>query len=143
MTKDQEQRLLAMIKESCSPIVAEAVEHAVRTHVEPLKQVQTDWLSKLVGPGDHAVKIPALTLEERSLGFGRIIRASAAALASLRSGRVVTVESILTQWGDKRMADEVAESRSKALAAGDAGTGGFLVPPTYSQDVIEFLRSKN
>jgi len=142
MTKDQEQRLLAMIKESCSPIVAEAVEHAVRTHVEPLKQVQTDWLSKLVGPGDHAVKIPALTLEERSLGFGRIIRASAAALASLRSGRVVTVESILTQWGDKRMADEVAESRSKALAAGDAGTGGFLVPPTYSQDVIEFLRSK-
>ncbi len=35
------------------------------------------------------------------------------------------------------------ESHAKALAASDATAGGFLVPPQYSQEVIEYLRAKS
>jgi len=47
------------------------------------------------------------------------------------------IPKILSDWGDKASAKFYEE---KALAASDAVSGGFLVPPQFSQEIIEFLR---
>lgn len=139
MTKDE---LVDLIAKWADDNVATLVKASVEAQVAPLAARQTDWMERMLSAGERRAVEPT-TAAERSLRFGRIIRAGAAAAMALRSGHVVTAESILARWGDKGLADEIAESRQKAMAAGDATAGGFLVPPTYSQDVIEFLRSQS
>ncbi len=70
--------------------------------------------------------------ESYGLGFGRCLRALARSKAYS-----IPVPKILEEWGDKESAKFYTE---KALAASDATAGGFLVPPQFSQEVIEFLR---
>ena len=132
--------LTKLIKDICGGEVAEFVRTAIAREVEPLRAQQTDWMQRMLGGGNVAPKEP--TAEERSLRFGRIIRAGAATSMALRSGRLIAPEEILRGWGDGALADEIAQTRQKAMAAGDAGAGGFLVPPQYSQEVIEFLRAR-
>lgn len=138
MTK---QELVALIKEHCGPMVADAVSAAVSAQIAPLKQAQGEWLEKIFG--DRPPAPAPQTLEDRSLRFGRIIRAGAASAMALRAGNIIRPEEFLKQWGDVKLADDLAAARTKAMAAGDATAGGFLVPPTYSQDVIEFLRAQS
>ncbi len=69
------------------------------------------------------------------LGFGRCLRAFARSKAD-GLGRNGVIK-ILNDWGDKPSAKFYEE---KALAASDATAGGFLVPPQFSQELIEFLR---
>lgn len=73
--------------------------------------------------------------ETYGLGFGRCLRAFARAKAD-GLGRNGVVK-ILSDWGDKASSKFYEE---KALAASDATAGGFLVPPQFSQELIEFLR---
>ena len=134
MTRDE---LTTLIKQSAGPMVAEAVELAVRTHVEPLKQAQTDWFGKLVsgGTGGRAEE----PKRDKGMAFARCLRATAAArLSGLGPDAAI---SILKQWGDGDLAEKWADGRQKALAAGDATAGGFLVPVQFSQEIIEFLRA--
>lgn len=128
--------LVALIKEHCGPMVGEAVNQAVKTHIEPLKTVQTDWLSKLVGNG-HEKLADAAPKREPGMAFARYVRAVGAARMS--GGDPL---AILKQWGDHDLVERALEYRAKALAAGDAAAGGFLVPPQFSQEVIEFLRAR-
>ncbi len=51
------------------------------------------------------------------------------------TGRIGAVK-ILRDWKH----NDLADTYEKALAASDAIAGGFLVPPQYSQEIIEFLR---
>ena len=81
--------------------------------------------------GDGPAKRPP---EHYGLGFGRCMRAFAKSKIE-GDGRKGMVK-ILADWGDKAS----SEFYTKALAASDATAGGFLVPPQFSQEVIEFLR---
>ena len=139
MTK---QELVALIKEHCGPMVAEAVGAAVNAQIEPLRQAQGAWLERIFGDRQPAERT-AVTLEERSLRFGRIVRAGAASAMALKAGRMIPPEEVLRSWGDVKLAQDLTETRQKAMAAGDATAGGFLVPVQYSQDVIEFLRAQS
>lgn len=69
------------------------------------------------------------------LGFGRCVRAMAK--SRMDGNGYKAVPKILADWGDKASAKFYEE---KALAASDAVSGGFLVPPQFSQEIIEFLR---
>ena len=138
MTQDE---LTDLIAKWANDNVATLVKRAVETEVTPLAQKQTAWMERMLGSETRHAE--PKTVEERTLRFGRIVRAGAASNLALRGGSLITPESILTRWGDKQLADEIAESRQKAMAAGDATAGGFLVPVQYSQDVIEFLRARS
>jgi len=73
------------------------------------------------------------------LKFGRFLRAS---MKAKQSNGIHSVASVLKDWKDEQMLADY-ESHAKALSASDATAGGFLVPPQYSQDIIEFLRAKS
>jgi len=155
----------AMKGESGGDAVAALVKKTVETEVAPLAQKQTDWMEKMLtgtaaGLRKSASEEYAQLAEDRAAGiwetaspehhnqvlrrtlkFGRVVRARAATQLALKEGRFVPPEHFLASWGDKVLADQIAEERTKAMAAGDATAGGFLVPIQYSQDVIEFLRN--
>lgn len=139
MTKEE---LTDLIAKWANDNVAGLVKTAVETEVAPLKQRQTDWMERILGGQSRQPEAPQ-SVEQRALRFGRIIRAGAASAMAIKSGVPVPPEDVLTRWGDKALADEIAQSRAKALAAGDATAGGFLVPVQYSQDVIEYLRAQS
>ena len=136
MTNEQ---LAKMIKDICGPVVAEAVEHAVKAQVDPIRTQQGDLFTRLLaGAGHQAVAPP---VREKGLALARCIRATAA--SKMRGAGVDGAISILKMWGDEDLAEKWSEARQKALAAGDATAGGFLVPTQFSQEVIEFLRAQS
>ena len=70
------------------------------------------------------------TLHEKGQVVARFIRALAAAKGDPQRA---------AQWAQKQWGDDVV---AKALAAGDAAAGGFLIPDAYSADIIELLRAR-
>jgi HK97 family phage major capsid protein len=49
----------------------------------------------------------------------------------------------MNQWGDSDIAEAMTTAQTKALAAGNATAGGFLVPTEFSNEVIELLRARS
>ena len=137
------EELRATIKAACGPMVADAVREYDEKHVQPLRARQDDWIKHLVTgrPGDGAAAAPPeVPLKDMGLAFARCVRATAAAKIS-GQGPGAAIE-ILKQWGNHDLAEKWAEARQKALAAGDATAGGFLVPTQFAAEVIEFLRAR-
>lgn len=65
---------------------------------------------------------------DKGIGFARMVRA----LVAAKGSPFVAAQIAEKQFGDSYIA--------KALAAGDAQAGGFLVPQEYSAEIIELLR---
>lgn len=107
------EELQKMIKE----IVGEAVT--------PLKEQQTNWAKKMFeAPKPGAEKL------EKGLLTARIVRALAAAKGDPERA---------SSWAKKNWGDD-SDLITKALSAGDATAGGYLIPPEYSTDLIELLK---
>lgn len=138
-TMNREQ-LVQLIRETCGPQVSEVVQAAVANALTPFKEQQSQWALQLArAMGDGHEQSPKPKEREKGLAFARCIRATAA--AKMRGVGPDGAIEILKMWGDEDLAEEWKGARTKALAAGDATAGGFLVPPTFSQEVIEFLRA--
>ncbi|MFQ5915841.1 MAG: phage major capsid protein, partial [Nitrospinota bacterium] len=133
MTKEQ---VIQLIKNTAGSDIAEMVRQSVATAIEPLKQEQTQWAERLMGERKEDKKERT---REPGMSLARCIRATAA--ARMRGSGPDAAIEILRMWGDDDLAAKWAEGRQKALAAGDATAGGFLVPETFSQEIIEFLRN--
>lgn len=116
--------------------MADIVRKNIEETVAPLRQQVTNWGEKLAGRTTETKAVE----REHGMALARCIRATAAAKFS-GLGLDGAVE-VLRKWGDADLADQWAEARKKALAAGDATAGGFLVPTQFSQDFITLLRSK-
>ena len=137
------QELIELIKANCSAIVTEAVEQQWQKHLTPLTQAQSGLLGKMLeaaNGGGGGAPVREVPLAEKGLAFARCIRATGAAKA--RGVGVDGAIEVLKQWGSHDLAEKWAEARQKAMAAGDATAGGFLVPVQFSQEVIEFLRAR-
>ena len=130
--------LTAMIKHICGTQVAEFVTAAVKQQVDPLIQQQTGWMSRIMG--ERSQPEPVIAPGQLGMNLARCIRATAA--AKMAGGGPDRAIEILRMWGSPDLAEKWTEARTKAMAAGDATAGGFLVPPQYSQEVIEFLRAR-
>jgi len=78
---------------------------------------------------------------QKGMAFARVVRAMAAARMN-KMGQEGTV-NILRSWGDEDIAERISAAQTKALAAGDATAGGFMVPTEFSNEVIELLRSQS
>ena len=139
MTKDE---LIGLIKTHCAPIVAEAVAAQMQKQLEPLTRAQSGLVEKMLAgiAGSSAASAPSPAVREKGLSFARCVRATGAARLA-GAGPDAAIE-ILKRWGDHDLAEHWADARQKALAAGDATAGGFLVPTQFSQEVIEFLRAR-
>ena len=130
--------LTALIKDICGTQVAEFVTAAVKQQVDPLIQQQTGWMSRIMG--ERSQPEPVIAPGQLGMSLARCIRATAA--AKMAGGGPDRAIEILRMWGSPDLAEKWTEARTKAMAAGDATAGGFLVPPQYSQEVIEFLRAR-
>lgn len=139
MTQDALKQLikeqtLPLIKDTIGKDVADLVRENIESVLRAAKaQKGSDWASKLFGGAD-----PEQPEYEKGTAFARCLRATAAAkMAGYGPDKAI---DILNGWGDKRLAEQWAESRAKALGSGDPTAGGFLVPTQFSTDVIELLR---
>lgn len=141
MTKEQ---LADFVKETSVPLIKDQLgselAQIVRDNVEKIaSDPNGPWASKW---SDRLVEQKASTpTREKGAAFGRVVRAMAAAKMN-KMGSEGTVE-VLRGWGDNDLADALADTRTKALAAGDATAGGFLVPTQFSNEVIELLRAQS
>ena len=137
MTKSE---LEKVIRDICGVEIADAVGAFKREHLDPLRASTSsvgDVIARALGDRGGALETRP---DDKGLGFARCIRATAAAkLAGTGASGAIDV---LKKWGDHDLAEKWAEARQKALAAGDATAGGFLVPTQFSADVIEFLRAQ-
>ena len=141
MTREE---LADFVKATSVPLIKDQLgsdlAQVVRDNVEkmasdPNGPWANKWSDRLVEPKPSAPK------REKGAAFGRVVRAMAAAKMN-KMGSEGTVD-ILRGWGDDDIADSMADARSKALAAGDATAGGFLVPTQFSNEVIELLRAQS
>jgi HK97 family phage major capsid protein len=141
MTREQ---LADFVKETSVPLIKDQLgselAQVVRDNVEkvasdPNGPWANKWSNRLVEP-----KASSPT-REKGAAFGRVVRAMAAAKMN-KMGSEGTVE-VLRGWGDNDLADALSDARTKALAAGDATAGGFLVPTQFSNEVIELLRAQS
>ena len=145
MGKLTSEELTAHIKSVVLPLIKDTVGDQVKEVVAAAvaKAGESAGQTMLNKTGEEAGKMPAeihtaLSLrpsEEKGLGFGRVVRAMAKSKMDGQGYKMVP--KILTEWGDKVSAKWYEE---KALAASDAVSGGFLVPPQFSQEIIEYLR---
>lgn len=126
--------LVAIIKEQCGPIVAEVVNAKM---AEQQAASAPPWAQALML--GQARPTAETAPEDRGLAFAQCVRATAA--AKMRGLGPDGAISILKTWGSDHLAEIWTDARQKALAAGDATAGGFLVPTVFSSEVIEFLRA--
>lgn len=115
--------------------MATLIQRNIAEAVEPLKRQVTDWGSKLTAR-ETSHTAPA---REPGLALARCVRATAA--ARMNGEGPDEAMRILRSWGDADLADTWAEARQKAMTAGDATAGGFLVPIQFLQDFVAVLRS--
>ena len=108
MNKDQ---LIALIRETSGPIVAEAVEHAVKAQVDPLRAQNADIFRQVLGAAGRPAELVAVPHDQKGLALARCIRATAA--AKMRGSGVDGAIDILRKWGDTELAEKWGEARQK------------------------------
>lgn len=128
----QEQTLL-LIKQHVEGSVATLVEDAIAKRVDQLKQPVGDPLAAVVAPIKPIER-------EKGLAFARVLKALA--LSKFEGNGAEAAPSYLKAWGDVDLADSLIDSRKKAMAAGVATAGGYLVPQQYSTEIIDILRAR-
>lgn len=117
--------VVPMIKDTVGPLVAEAVSAQVASMAKSAQRPA--WAEPLFGQDSKGpVK------RDLGAGFGRIVRATAFAKRQGLGGPE-GVARVLTSWGDA----DLAEGVTKALGAGSAAAGGYLVPVQQAAEVIE------
>lgn len=108
----------AMTKQELEAMIKEIVSEALK----PFEQRQTDWAAKIFSQ-------PSPTASpQKGLGAARLIRA----LVAGKGDPARAADFARKAWGD----DAVA----KALNESNAAEGGYLVPPQFSEEIIEMLR---
>lgn len=128
MTK---QDLIALIKDTAGPMVAELVETKTKQALE--EQAEPSWAKKLFGQ-----KSTTEDARAKGLGFGRVVRAIA--MAKHEGGGFDGVLRTLKGWGDADLADGMVQA--KALSQSSAPAGGYLVPIQQSAEIIDLRRNK-
>ena len=125
------EQTLAAIKSVVPGEVTDIVAEAMAKALAPVNEQMTSWEARLAETNK-----PEPTKRDPGVAFGLYVRA----LAAGRNDQSRACD-IMEKWGHQDIADIVSAHGTKALAAGDATAGGYLVPPEISSDVIELLRA--
>lgn len=119
---------LADFRTELKTLIGETVANQVAEAIEPYKAQATQWQKQL-----ELVKTPALVNPFAKSGLlGGFVR-------SLAAGKGDVAKAIA--FADKTWQSD--NDVTKALSAGDATAGGFLVPTQVSDELIELLRPRS
>ncbi len=133
--------LATFLQEQTVPLIKQHVEGAVATLVEDAIAKRVDALKQPVGDPLAAVVNPVQPItREKGITFARVLRALAR--AKFEGNGADAAPAYLKAWGDGDLADQIIEHRRKAMAAGVATSGGYLVPQQYANEVIDLLRAR-
>ena len=136
------------LREKLEPIVNEITDAKIQEALKS-KPRDTGWTTESTRPAKTSmtqnVKVDRETL---GLQFAQVARAVAATKLEGHPSEKAT--EYLNEWGlqdtsqqvkDHLEAQKIArQAMAKAQQAGAPTSGGFLVPETFSQEIIEFLR---
>lgn len=138
MTKSE---LATFLQEQTLPLIKQHVEGNVAKLIEDSMAKRIEELKKPTGDPMAAVAAPVKPIErEKGLAFARVLRALARSKAE--GSGAEAAPAYLKLWGDHDLADQLVDSRQKAMAAGVATAGGFLVPQQYATEIIDVLRAR-
>lgn len=129
------EQMAPMIKEFAGKELGELVRDSVESAIK--SQPRQNVTERLFGDGSVSQQ-PNGNPREKGLDMARCVLATAG--AKMMGGGPEQAIQLLKRWGRDDLAAKWTEARSKALSAGDPTAGGFLVPTTFSSDVIELLR---
>ncbi len=133
ITKEQAQELFVKLLKGSNVDLGEMVEERLKKALEPLekrlKEQQTDNFSHLMRGHNRA---PEDVKAEKSAAVGRMVRL----LAMAKGDHEKAITFATKMYGAEDLA-------VKALQAGTADAGGFLVAPEFSAEVIELLRPRS
>jgi HK97 family phage major capsid protein len=135
--------------------IATTVAEKLTAALAPLQQRQGEWAQRMFGTGEAEANEHQAqewlkhtgdwSLEAYNPYLVRGTRAEANSLLVARFARAIagSRKEMLPppQWAQKYFGAD--DPVTKALAAGDASSGGFLIPPSFSSDFIEFLRPRS
>ena len=130
LTKENEQRLVSMIRDISGPVVADLVE----SQMAPYREKINSWEGQLqAGPVKEESPAEALKhADEEKLESAEYVQRMICAIAAGKGDPERASHWYKRQYGD--------DSVCKALAATDATAGGYIVPEQMAADVIELLR---
>jgi HK97 family phage major capsid protein len=114
-------------KKALDTLVQEAVERTVA----PLLAQKTNYMGQILPSGERETYTDDPKL--MGLGAARYIRALAFGKGDMN--RAVF-------FAKKNWSDDLGERIQRDLAAGDFSAGGFMVPPEFANEIIEFLRAR-
>lgn len=118
------------LKALISETVTTAVKAEVETALAPVKEQQTDWMKHInFATHNQDVSDP----KTKGHGVARLVRAIAFGKGDTDRAQYFAKNA----WDDK-----LGKSIEKILQVGDFTSGGFLVPPEFSAELIEFLRAR-
>jgi HK97 family phage major capsid protein len=137
LTDHIKEQIVPEIKEFCDNNVAELVRENIEKAVAPIRE-RTEALTT---QAMNQTTIPHKREREKGVALARCLRATA--WAKLNDAGVDGAIAQLKRWGDDDLAERWQDARAKALSAGDAASGGFLVPEEYSTELIELLRARS
>jgi HK97 family phage major capsid protein len=126
--KDLEGLVKEIVKTALGDTFAEQVKEAREKAQAEVGNVYAAMAKAAMGGGQQTPP-PA-----KGLMFGRMVRA----LAAGKGDSERALKFVKEVWKDAT----VAAAFEKALSAGSAPGGGFLVPVEYSTEIIEFLRAR-
>jgi HK97 family phage major capsid protein len=138
MTKTE---LATFLQEQTVPLIKQHVEGSVAKLIEDSIAKRIDALKQPVGDPLAAVTAVVKPIErEKGLAFARVLRALAR--SKFEGNGADAAPNYLKAWGDVDLADQLIDSRQKAMAAGVATAGGYLVPQQYASEIIDVLRAR-
>ena len=127
-----EAKFTELMKSTLPSIVKDAI-------AETTMKQDTEFQRAMISGGMPTKTIKAGSPEDkRGIKFAQVVRALASA-KSESGGFDKTVE-YLNAWGADDVAAEMTRAREKSMQAGAPTAGGFLVPETFSQEIVEYLR---
>lgn len=136
--KEVRDELQKVIEEVNGKALAEMVREQIEAGLKPMQERSQRFEAYL----ERAEKAPPAAPVEREKGAGatRFMRAIACSALEAKRGSFRSPGAILKAWGDEDLSKIMDDAQTKALAASDAASGGYLVPAQLSAELIEFLR---
>ncbi len=152
MTRAELAELVAInVRDAVGKELTEKIRANVEAATAGLREKVTSWGERVTGDVDQrrvgkqkrwsVENDPSMPqdVDTRGIALARCVRATAAARASGQGPEYAM--DVLKMWGNGDLAEEWAAARGKAMTAGDATAGGFIVPIQFVQDFVAFLRA--
>jgi len=138
INKEQLADLIQSQVNQLKDVLGTELQGMIRDNVERMAtSPDSPWHSLPEGGVQKKAEQPA---REKGIALATCLRATAAAKLSGTGpdGAIKTLE----RWGYDDLAEVWQEARQKALTASSAVDGGFLVPESFSAELIELLYSR-